>query len=517
MTNNYKRITSHDAGKISIIFQSIIIGILAGGVVVLYRMVLSHAEELSFAMYDYVRAHQLSVLILFVGLFAAAWFISFLTTKNNMMGGSGIPQIKGILMGYFQHNWFSTLVCKFIGGTIAILGGLALGREGPSIQLGASVAEGIGEKFNKSRMEKKILIASGASAGLAAAFNAPLAGVIFALEEIFKYFSPLILVSTMAAAVVADFISKHFFGISPVFNFEITDLLSLNDYWIVIALGVVLGLFGALYNWMLLSTQGIYKKLDFLDRRVKMAIPFFCAGIMGLFFPVVLGGGHAMIEKLNPLTGVGFLLLMFILKFFFAMISFGSGAPGGIFFPLLVLGATIGAIFSSICVQYLGINPDLYYNIVILAMAGYFTAIVRAPITGIVLIMEMTGSLSHMLSLTIVSMTAYVVADFLKSPPIYEALLENMAKAHKVVDEEEHSKKIIMEIIVHHESQFEGKMVKDIKWPEKCLLVSIKRGEKEFIPRGDTKINVGDYIFALTDINSEWRAREILEEMNGKD
>jgi len=170
MTNNYKRITSHDAGKISIIFQSIIIGILAGGVVVLYRMVLSHAEELSFAMYDYVRAHQLSVLILFVGLFAAAWFISFLTTKNNMMGGSGIPQIKGILMGYFQHNWFSTLVCKFIGGTIAILGGLALGREGPSIQLGASVAEGIGEKFNKSRMEKKILIASGASAGLAAVF-----------------------------------------------------------------------------------------------------------------------------------------------------------------------------------------------------------------------------------------------------------------------------------------------------------------------------------------------------------
>jgi Trk K+ transport system NAD-binding subunit len=148
-------------------------------------------------------------------------------------------------------------------------------------------------------------------------------------------------------------------------------------------------------------------------------------------------------------------------------------------------------------------------------MAGYFTAIVRAPITGIVLIMEMTGSLSHMLSLTIVSMTAYIVADLLKSPPIYDALLDNMATEHKIVDDEEHEQKIIMEIIIRHDSIYENCLVKEIKWPEKCLLVSIKRGEKEFIPRGDTRLKVGDYVFALTDLNSEWQVREALETMNG--
>lgn len=515
MTNNYKRITSHDAGKISIIFQSILVGILAGGVVVLYRMVLSRAEELSFAIYDYVSMHKISILVLFIGLILAGYAVAYLASRNKMMGGSGIPQIKGILMGYFEQNWVSTLICKFVGGSIAILGGLSLGREGPSIQLGASIAEGVGKKFGKSRMDQKMLIASGASAGLAAAFNAPLAGVIFALEEIFKYFSPLILLSTMSAAVVADFISKNFFGITPIFDFEITSLLSLEDYWIVIVIGVVLGILGALYNYVLLWTQKLYKRLPLSHDYMKMAIPFLISGVLGLTFPVVLGGGHRMVESLQPTTGLWMLIMMFVIKFLFSMVSFGSGAPGGIFFPLLILGAAVGAICSNVATMVFGLDQALFYNILILAMAGYFTAIVRAPITGIVLIMEMTGSLSHMLSLTIVSMTAYIVADLLKSPPIYDALLDNMATEHKIVDDEEHEQKIIMEIIIRHDSIYENCLVKEIKWPEKCLLVSIKRGEKEFIPRGDTRLKVGDYVFALTDLNSEWQVREALETMNG--
>jgi len=197
------------------------------------------------------------------------------------------------------------------------------------------------------------------------------------------------------------------------------------------------------------------------------------------------------------------------------MISFGSGAPGGIFFPLLLLGATIGAIFSNFAVLFFNLEPQLFYNMVILAMAGYFTAIVKAPITGIVLIMEMTGSLSHMLSLTIVSMTAYVVSDLFKSPPIYDALLEGMAEDHRIYEEEEHHDKIIMEVMVRYNSEYDDKRVREIAWPDKCLLVSIKRGEKEFIPKGETKLKVGDYLFILTDINSEWQNRECLEHLNG--
>ncbi|MBF4693927.1 ClC family H(+)/Cl(-) exchange transporter [Fusibacter ferrireducens] len=514
MGNNYESITSHNARRIPMVLQSILIGALAGGIVVFYRLILTKAENYAFSMYKYVGEHIKFIPILFVVLILAGFLLSYLTQKNKMIRGSGIPQVKGILIGYFDQNWLSTLLCKFAGGTLAILGGLSLGREGPSIQLGASVAEGIGNKTGKSRMERKILIASGASAGLAAAFNAPLAGVMFALEEIFKYFSPIILLSTMGAAVVADFISKNFFGLEPVFHLEVTGLLGLQEYWLVIVLSIVVGILGAFYNTILIYSQKLYQKVPFLKDNNRIVVPFVCAGLVGLYFPNILGSGHHMFTLLSPDSGIPFLIILLVLKFIFSMISFGSGAPGGIFFPLLVLGATIGAIFAKISILYFGLSPALFDNVIILAMAGFFAAIVRAPITGIVLIMEMTGSLSHMLSLTIVSMGAVIIADQLKSPPIYDALLDNLTAGHKHDAHEEHSKKIVIERVVCHNSIFEDKAVRDVPWPRNCLLVSIKRGEKEFIPNGNTLLKAGDYMFILTDINNEWQNRKSLDKMN---
>lgn len=514
MGNNYNSITSHDTHKISIIFSSILVGAISGGVVVFYRLVLTRAEELSIIMYDFVRSNMIWLPLLAVLLIAGGLVLSKMTEKHPMIKGSGIPQIKGVLMGYMKDSWLKTLLFKFFGGTIAILGGLSLGREGPSIQLGASVAEGIGNKTATSRMEKKILIASGASAGLSAAFNAPLAGVVFALEEIFKYFSPLILLATMGAAVVADFISKNIFGLAPVFDFEVTTLLGLKEYYLVIILGCILGVSGAIYNSTLLHIQKTYGKLRFFNDKNRVVIPFLLAMVLGIIFPYVMGGGHQLFELLKFDTGIKLVVSALLIKFLFSLISFGSGAPGGIFFPLLVMGAAIGSIFAKFSILYLGLPQELFYNIIILAMAGFFAAIVRAPITGIVLIMEMTGSLSHMLSLTIVSMIAYVIADLLKSPPIYDALLDNLLENIGHTDEEEHTHKIIVEIVVRHESIYENRAVKDIPWPQKSLLVSVKRGEREIIPKGDTIIRTGDYLFILTDINSEWRSRETLEQLN---
>ena len=201
--NNYNNAKDLSSNRIQILVWSIFIGILSGIVVVLYRLLLGAAEKYSFYIYDFLRNNVMWIPLWLIVLCALGYFIGHLVSKNSMISGSGIPQVKGIIMGYFKNNWLSTLTKKFIAGTIGILGGLSLGREGPSIQLGACVAEGLSKKYKGSRMEKKILIASGASAGLAAAFNAPLSGVIFALEEVFKYFSPLILMSTMISAIIA--------------------------------------------------------------------------------------------------------------------------------------------------------------------------------------------------------------------------------------------------------------------------------------------------------------------------
>lgn len=516
MRNNYKILTDNYFENILIVFKSLLVGLVAGGVTVLYRITLTYAEQFSFGMYGILKNNLLVFPIAIIVLCLVAYFIGYLVSKDKMISGSGIPQLEGILKGYFgnRKSWMHTLCSKFLGGALAIGGGLSLGREGPSIQLGACVAEGMGKKIGKGRLQRKILMASGASAGLAAAFNAPMAGVVFALEEIFKYFSPVILLSMMSSAVMADFVSKQVFGLAPIFNFEITKAIPLNSYWLLIILGILLGVMGSLYNYALLKTKIIYEKIKFLNTKTKIIVPFLMAGILGIVFPVVLGGGHRVIEEMTLKNGIGFLIIIFIVKFVFSMVSFGSGAPGGIFFPLIVLGAAIGAIFAGISIDYFGFDQELYNNFIILAMAGYFTAIVRAPITGIVLIMEMTGSFTHMLPLTVVAVTAYVVADLIKSPPVYEALLENMIQNENAEEKKVSCKKILVEFIVKHESKFGNRQVKNIKWPGKSLLIAVKQGDRHIIPKGDTEIKEGDYLTILTDINSESKIKEILNEMN---
>ena len=507
--NNYQAMLDSDSRRIAVIWKSAFVGILAGSATVVYRILLTKAESVSFAVYAYARMHPWVIPVVFAMLAGLGFVVGTLSGRYRAIGGSGIPQVKGTILGYFKNGWRSTLVAKIAGGTLGILAGLSLGREGPSIQLGACVAQGVGERLGDTRAERKILMAAGASAGLAAAFNAPLAGVVFAMEEVFKYISPLVLLSTMVSSILADLVARAVFGSSPVFTFSANSSLPVQQYWMICALGVLLGLAGALYNSTLIGTQKIYKLL-FKDIRVRMIVPFLIAGILGLTFPYVLGGGHAALEHITLSTGIWFLVLLFGSKFLFSMISFGSGAPGGIFFPLLIIGAVVGAIFGHVAASYWGLNPALYDTIVILAMAGYFAAIVRAPLTGVVLLLEMTGSFANLLPLALIAIIASTVADILKSLPIYDALLENQLQELGIDDEPDEGKKITVEMVVHHGADADGKHIRELCLPAHCLLISIRREGKDILPRGDTLVRAGDYLIFLVNVCEEARDREIL-------
>lgn len=195
-----------------------------------------------------------------------------------------------------------------------MLGGLSLGREGPSVQLGASMGQMVGEKLAQTERHRRILIASGASAGLAAAFNAPLSGVMFTLEEVFKYFSPLILLTCMTSAVISDAVSQLFFGSGSVFHFIVKGSIALQDYWLIILLGIILGLFGAVYNKTLLWGQKWMKKIPRVY--VRVLISFIAAGVLAFTFPLVIGSGHTLMDQLSFGWGLGLLSLIFLGKFF---------------------------------------------------------------------------------------------------------------------------------------------------------------------------------------------------------
>ena len=484
---NFDVITHAEERNVKLVLKGLLVGIITSFIVILYRFALSYAEDFAFFIYSYVKTHKYLIPLWFVILIILAFIVGKLIDKEPYISGSGIPQVKGIMGGYLKNRPLSILINKFIGGTLSIISGLSLGREGPSVQLGACAGDIVSKKFNSTRLERRLLISSGATAGLAAAFNAPLSGVLFSLEEIYKYFSPLVLLATITSAVAADFISKQFFGLNPVFHFADTIPIPLKNYWLLLVLGILLGLFGAFYNWFTLKTQNLYAKLK-CSTSTKLMIPFLLAGILGLLFPIVLCGGHAVIEELNLNTTLSLLLLILVAKFLFSIISFGSGAPGGIFFPLL--------------------------NFIILSMAGYFTAIVRAPITGIILITEMTGSFTHLLSLTIVSIIAYIVADLLKSIPIYDSLLENLLLKNNINEYHSHSnKKLIITNVVHFGSKIEKTTLSSLHLPENTLIVSIKRGEDSIVPKGNTIIRAGDTLLTMTDLKDEWKVRELMDSL----
>lgn len=452
--------------------------------------------------------------MVFLILCILGYVVGLMVEREPMISGSGIPQVEGILVKKLKVNWFKVLFYKFIGGVIALSAGLSIGREGPSVQMGAAIGEGFSKKLKRLNLEEKYLITSGASAGLSAAFNAPLSGVMFALEEVHKNFSPLVLLSAMAAAIASDFITKQFLGLRTAFEFSTVLVLPLKYYWTLVILGIIVGISGVIFNKGILRTQDIYGSIKNLKKRYKVMIPFIMSGVIGITAPILLGGGHDLIMSLATSGFTLKVLILFLLiKFIFTFCSFGSGVPGGIFFPLLVLGALIGNIFGVVACNFTNIPTLFIVNFIILAMAGHFASIVKAPITGIVLITEMTGTFEHLLPLTIVVMVSYITSDLLKSEGVYESLLERLLRVNKEENKEEDAncKKTLLEIGVHMGSLVSGAKVKNTKWPKKALLVAIKRGNKEIIPKGDTEILAGDYLVVLV---NEWEASVILEEIN---
>ncbi|WP_026486466.1 ClC family H(+)/Cl(-) exchange transporter [Caldanaerobius polysaccharolyticus] len=512
-SSTYRAIKNWEEFRKRIIVEGIFTGALVGLIVSLFRFLIGKLNILLINTYAMLHVHTYLIFMWVVILLVIGFIIGFILKKEPMIGGSGIPQVKGMIIGHLKANWMSVIVSKFIGTILAIGAGLSLGREGPCVQLGASVGQGISRLLGRLRVEEKYLLTSGASAGLAAAFNAPLAGTIFALEELHKNFSPLVLVSAMVASLTSTFVADSFLGLKTVFNLKNLYVVPLKNYLYLIILGVIVGLCGILFNKTLLKTQDLYRRINIKDH-LKPIIPLLMSIPIGLYIPHALGGGEEIVDKLTSSNwGFKFVLLLLIVKFLFTMASYGSGAPGGIFMPLLIIGALIGDIYGSVIIRITHMNPVYLNNFVILAMSGYFAAIVRAPITGSLLVTEMTGSFSHLLSLSTVSITAYLSSSLFGNAPIYESLLDRILRKNakeSCNDKFDKESKTIFEVPVCVGSILDGKKIKDLELPDNFLIVGIKRGTTEVIPKGDTKILPGDYIVVLADKSDALKIKEKL-------
>jgi CIC family chloride channel protein len=478
--------------------RAALVGACAGAVALGFRAALTGADALRNSLISWAQRMPLWGWIFPILFSALGAGISVALTRRFApeTSGSGIPHLEAVLHRFRKLNWKRVLPVKFFGGIISIGSGMALGREGPTVQMGGAVGDAISGWLKVSSRERLILISAGAGAGLAAAFNAPLSGLIFVLEEVRRDFQPIVFGAVFVAAAIADIVTRIGSGQFPVFAVPSYPLPPLTSLPIFALLGVIAGLFGVLFNRGLLTAISLYARLP--DRFVlpAAAITGGVIGLVGWFSPLMLGSGHTLAE--TTLEGnllLAAIPLFFVIRFLLTTTSYGSGAPGGIFAPLLVLGALIGLAIGQIAHNLAPAIVPIPAVFAVVGMAAYFTAIVRAPLTGIMLIVEMTGNYSQMLPLLVACFCAYAVAEFLKDLPIYEALLERDLK--RSGDKFLLEKPVVVDLTIQMDAPFAGREVRFLGLPPGCILVRCSDGKREWVPKANTRLEAHMRITAV--------------------
>ncbi|MCF3934748.1 H(+)/Cl(-) exchange transporter ClcA [Acuticoccus sp. M5D2P5] len=341
-------------------------------------------------------------------------------------GGSGVQEIEGALEGLRPVRWMRVLPLKFVTGVMAISSGLVLGREGPTIHIGASVAQGVSRAGRLSDIERRSLLAAGAAAGLACAFNAPLAAILFVIEETRKQFpySLRAYMGVIVASLLSAALTEWIAGVGPDFRLLVPEV----DLALLIAfvpLGVALGILGVLLNAAILFTIELCATWH---RRLPYSFPALIGLFTGAAFivlPATVTGGESVIMQLaQHHYTVAALLLLAAFRFVSMVASYSTGVPGGIFAPILTLAMCVGLGFGSGLEHLLPDADIMPLAFGIAAMGGLFTASVRAPIVGVTLALELTGSYPLVLPLLITCFVANIVAEWCGGRPIYEQLLE---------------------------------------------------------------------------------------------
>jgi CIC family chloride channel protein len=361
---------------------SALVGILAGVTAIIFQKGLEWSEWMRETIISIHSAHgwvgHLLAIIYCMGLIGlAAWLTHRFSPEA---AGSGIPHVKGVLEGVRVLRWARVLVVKLVGGICAIGGGLSLGREGPTVHMGASVAAGVGEALRLPLRARRTLIAAGAGAGLAAAFNAPLAGFLFVLEELQKNMTATTYAAALVASACADVVTRLVVGERPSFRIVGYPAPPLRSLPLVIGLGLLAGLVGILFNRSLLASVRAGRRLP-KSRGILIAL---LAALAALYVPAVAGGGHRTAEivlKGDYLYQGGIVLMIALMaaKFGLTMVSYASGVPGGIFAPMLVIGAFLGLAFGAACSHLpaeWNAAPQAY---AVIGMAALFVSVTRAP------------------------------------------------------------------------------------------------------------------------------------------
>lgn len=474
------------------IFLSGLTGCIAGIAVYCFKRLAALLAEKSAEIYAFATQNLWALPILFAGLFGLSSVSYFILKHCPSATGGGIPSSVGALRGMLNFHWLKTLIFTAVSALITFFSGVPLGNEGPSVQIGTALGKGISRHLGKrTRAWDRYIMSSGACAGFAAATCAPLSGALLSLEEAHQRFSPMILFSALTgvvSATVTNNVLTRIFGGDTVFiHLSNVPTLSLNMLPIAAIIGITAGISAVLYSESYKLFRRITEKLPLF---AKISGVFLLTGVIGVFFPLALGNGHSVIEML--LDGeiiISVIVILLLLKFALTALASAVGVTGGLFIPILTIGALLGGIEVYI-LNLLGFEQSVFLPVILISIAAFLGSAMKTPFIAIVFSVEALFCGQNIIFVSTAVLCGYLVTELTKNESISEIVLSFRIKEQTV------GARTSIEIAatVENGAFAEGKAIRDLFMPPNCVIVGIVRDGKE------RAVNNGEIVLHADDI-----------------
>ncbi len=479
------------------LYYGITCGAITGSLIFLFKLCAKKSEQLSRWLYGIAKESPVYIVAILSALALCGILMYFIHKAVPECKGGGIPRSEGVLRGVLSFRWLPTLLATFFGSMLSFLCGVPVGSEGPAVLMGTSVGSMCSVLKKDKTTWSRYVMTGGAGAGFAVATGAPLAGILFALEEIHKRFTPMLVLTVSVSVVSSTYVNQllcQAFGISPsLFDFHGLSDFSLSHIGYLLLLGLIIAIGVAIFDKSIAVFGGFTKKIGkYLNAPLKLAIVFVLSGILCFTFTDGVYSGHDVIHHLAiHESGVALLLTIAFVRLLMMLFVTDSGATGGIFIPTLAIGAPVAALASKLLVA-MGLPAELHSTVVLLGMCAFIGGTLRAPLTSAVLFIELTGQYTNLLFVAMVIFTVSLITEMINLLPFYDIALENMEHAQNKGKEPKIS---YFEMTVSEGAFVVGKAVRDIMWPHASVVVSITRSDEtqnDTDNDGEKKLYVGD-------------------------